>query len=293
MKAMLLNGKDVAKSVRESVKHEVEALKKENIYPGLAVVLVGEDPASKVYVRNKGRTCEKLGIFSETITLPKDVSQKELNTIIDKLNHDPKFHGILVQMPLPRQLDASEIIHRIRPEKDVDGFHPENVGRLILDEEGFQPCTPAGIMEILRYYKISLEGKHAVVVGRSNIVGKPMLNMLYQKKKDANATATICHTRTRDMGAITRTADVLIVAAGVPEFVTGDMIKPGAVVIDVGMNRVDDPSTDKGYRLTGDVKLDEASEIASAITPVPGGVGPMTIAMLMVNTVKAAKFQNR
>ncbi|MDD5582587.1 MAG: bifunctional methylenetetrahydrofolate dehydrogenase/methenyltetrahydrofolate cyclohydrolase FolD [Candidatus Marinimicrobia bacterium] len=290
MKAMLLNGNEVAKEVKNSVKKDVEILRKENIYPGLAVVLVGNDPASKVYVRNKGKNCEKLGIFSQTFELPEDISQKELNTLIDKLNYDPKFHGILVQMPLPKHLNVSEIIHRIRPEKDVDGFHPENMGRLVLDEEGFRPCTPAGIMEIFRYYQISLEGKHAVVVGRSNIVGKPMLNMLYQKKPEGNATATICHTRTKDIAAITRMADILIVAAGTPEFITGDMIKPGAVVVDVGMNRVDDPRAEKGYRLTGDVKFDEAVDVASAITPVPGGVGPMTIAMLMVNTVKAAKY---
>jgi methylenetetrahydrofolate dehydrogenase (NADP+) / methenyltetrahydrofolate cyclohydrolase len=293
MTAIILNGKEVAKSVKETVKKKVESLEKENIYPGLAVVLVGGDPASHVYVKNKGKTCEKLGIYSETLTFSDDISQRELNTIINKLNHDPKFHGILVQMPLPEHLDASEVIHRIRPEKDVDGFHPENVGRLVLDEDGFRPCTPAGIVEILRYYDISTEGKHVVIVGRSNIVGKPMLNMLYQKKEYANATVTICHTRTRDMGSITRLADILIVAAGKAEMITGDMIKSGAVVVDVGMNRVDDPSKKKGYRLTGDVNFEEASHVASAITPVPGGVGPMTIAMLMVNTVKAAQNLNQ
>jgi len=292
MSVLILNGKDVAKSVKENVSQEILQLKKRGIHPGLAVVLVGEDPASQVYVRNKAKTCSQLGIYSETITLPEEITQRELNTMVDKLNEDPKFHGILVQMPLPKHLNSSEIIHRIRPEKDVDCFHPENVGRLVLGEEGFLPCTPAGIMEILKYFNISLEGKHVVVVGRSNIVGKPMLNMLYQKNKYANATATICHTRTKDLGAVTRLADILIVAAGVPEMITGDMIKPGAVVIDVGMNRVDDAASDKGYRLTGDVLFEEAEKVASAITPVPGGVGLMTIAMLMVNTVKAAKFLN-
>lgn len=292
MSALILNGKDVAGSVKENVRQDVLKLKENGIHPGLVVVLVGDDPASQVYVKNKGKTCAQLGIFSETILLPEETSQRELNTLIDKLNEDPKFHGILVQMPLPKHLNASEIIHRIRPEKDVDCFHPENVGRLVLGEEGFLPCTPAGIMEVLKYYNISINGKHVVVVGRSNIVGKPMLNMLYQKNKQANATATICHTGTRDLKAITRLADILIVAAGVPEMVTGDMIKKDAVVIDVGVNRVDDPASEKGYRLTGDVLFEEAEKIASAITPVPGGIGLMTIAMLMVNTIKAAKFLN-
>jgi methylenetetrahydrofolate dehydrogenase (NADP+)/methenyltetrahydrofolate cyclohydrolase len=292
MSALILNGKDVAGSVKENVRQDVLKLKENGIHPGLVVVLVGDDPASQVYVKNKGKACAQLGIFSETILLPEETSQRELNTLIDKLNEDPKFHGILVQMPLPKHLNASEIIHRIRPEKDVDCFHPENVGRLVLGEEGFLPCTPAGIMEVLKYYNISINGKHVVVVGRSNIVGKPMLNMLYQKNKQANATATICHTGTRDLKAITRLADILIVAAGVPEMVTGDMIKKDAVVIDVGVNRVDDPASEKGYRLTGDVLFEEAEKIASAITPVPGGIGLMTIAMLMVNTIKAAKFLN-
>lgn len=289
MPAKVLYGKDVAKRVKENVKKRVDDLKKSGITPGLVVVLVGEDPASAIYVKSKARACERLGIYSETLRLPADTSQDDLNALIDQLNDDKRYHGILVQLPLPAHLDDSEIIARISPAKDVDGFHPVSLGKLVLNEDTFVSCTPAGILEILKYYDIDTNGKHVVVVGRSNIVGKPMANLLYQKAPQGNATVTICHTRTRDMAAITRQADILIAAVGVPELITADMVKEGAVVIDVGINRIDDPGSEKGYRIVGDVAFDAVGEKAAAITPVPGGVGVMTIAMLMWNTVKAAE----
>ncbi len=291
METIILRGKEVSDAVKERLKEDIDTCKKRGITPGLAVVLIGEDPASTVYVRNKARACEALGIFSETIRLPKDTTQATLNTLIDRLNKNTRFHGILVQLPLPRHLNEKEIIHRIHPEKDVDGFHPFNIGKLILGEDTFLPCTPAGIIEMLRYYQIETSGKHVVIVGRSNIVGKPMANLMYQKSAYANATVTICHTGTSDIKKYTRQADILIVAAGVPEMITADMVKEDATVIDVGVNRVDDPSCKKGYRLVGDVAFEEVKERVSAITPVPGGVGLMTIAMLMQNTVKAAENQ--
>lgn len=289
MPAKILYGKDVAKKVKENVKKRVDDLKKSGITPGLVVVLVGEDPASAIYVKSKARACERLGIYSETLRLPADTSQEDLNTLIDQLNDDERYHGILVQLPLPAHLDDSEIIARISSAKDVDGFHPVSLGKLVLNEDTFVSCTPAGILEILKYYNIDTNGKHAVVVGRSNIVGKPMANLLYQKAPQGNATVTICHTRTRDMAAITRQADILIAAVGVPELITADMVKEGAVIIDVGINRIDDPGSEKGYRIVGDVAFDAVGKKAAAITPVPGGVGVMTIAMLMWNTVKAAE----
>ncbi len=289
METKILYGKAVADSVKDGLKTRIEACKSKNVYPGLVVVLVGEDPASQVYVRNKARACESLGIFSETIRLSTEISQPELNTLIDELNNDDRFHGILVQMPLPKHLNEIEIIERISPEKDVDGFHPISVGRLVQGQGTLLPCTPAGVVEMLKYYDIETKGKHVVIIGRSNIVGKPMMNLMYQKSEYANATVTICHTGTKNMKEHTLQADILIVAAGVPEMVTSDMVKKDAVVIDVGVNRVDDPSREKGYRLTGDVDFEEVKECCSAITPVPGGVGLMTIAMLMKNTVQAAE----
>ncbi len=289
MEAKILHGKVVAESVKEGLRPRIEKCIEKGVHPGLVVVLVGEDPASQVYVRNKARACESLGIYSETRRLSVDTTQKELNELVDRLNADDRFHGILVQMPLPKHLDDIEIIERISPQKDVDGFHPMNVGRLVQGQNTLLPCTPAGVLEILAYYNIETNGKHVVVVGRSNIVGKPMLNLMYQKSEHANATVTICHTGTRNMEEHTLRADILIVATGVPEMIKAGMVKDGAVVIDVGVNRVDDDTKKKGYRLVGDVAYDEVKERCSAITPVPGGVGLMTIAMLMKNTVQAAE----
>lgn len=289
METRILKGKVVAEAVKDSLRPRIEACKNRGLHPGLVVVLVGEDPASKVYVRNKGRACEALGIYSETLRFPKETTQNELNSLIDSLNIDDRFHGILVQMPLPKHLNEMEIIERISPNKDVDGFHPMSVGRLVQGQGALLPCTPAGVVEMLKYYNIPTEGKHVVIVGRSNIVGKPMLNLMYQKSEYANSTVTICHTGTKDMKVHTLQADILIVAAGVPEMIGVDMIKEGAVVIDVGINRVEDASREKGYRLTGDVDYDKVKDRCSAITPVPGGVGLMTIAMLMKNTVQAAE----
>ncbi len=289
METRILKGKEVAEAVKDGLRSRIEALKSKNIHPGLVVVLVGEDPASQVYVRNKARACKSLGIYSETIQLTAETSQIELNTLIDQLNEDDRFHGILIQMPLPKHLNEVEVIERISPKKDVDGFHPMSVGKLVQGQGTFLPCTPAGVMEMLAYYNIETKGKHVVIIGRSNIVGKPMLNLMYQKSEYANATVTICHTGTRNMNEHTLRADILIVAAGVPEMIKADMVKEGAVVIDVGVNRVDDNTREKGYRLTGDVAFEEVKEHCSAITPVPGGVGIMTIAMLMKNTVQAAE----
>ena len=289
MEAKILHGKEVAEAVKEGLRPRIEKCIEKGVRPGLVVVLVGEDPASQVYVRNKARACESLGIYSETRCLSVDTTQKELNELVDRLNDDDRFHGILVQMPLPKHLNDIEIIERISPQKDVDGFHPMSVGRLVQGQNALLPCTPAGVLEMFAYYNIETNGKHVVVVGRSNIVGKPMLNLMYQKSEHANATVTICHTGTRNMEEHTLRADILIVAAGVPEMIKAGMVKEGAVVIDVGVNRVDDDTFKKGYRLVGDVAYNEVKERCSAITPVPGGVGLMTIAMLMKNTVQAAE----
>jgi len=276
--------------MRRDLAPEIAALKARGVTPGLAVVLVGENPASQVYVRMKGRACQDLGLHTETIKLPAQAAEAELLDVIDRLNHDPAIHGMLVQLPLPRQIDETRVLHRILPAKDVDGFHPENVGKVSIgDPTGFRPATPYGVQQILVREGVETTGAHVVIVGRSNIVGRPMASLLLHKGKGADATVTVCHSRTRDIGAVTRQADILIVAMGKPEFVRGDMIRPGAVVVDVGVNRVDDPATDKGYRLVGDVAYAEALEVASAITPVPGGVGPMTITMLLYNTVQAAR----
>jgi methylenetetrahydrofolate dehydrogenase (NADP+)/methenyltetrahydrofolate cyclohydrolase len=287
--AKLIDGKSIGRLVRDDVAHEVARLKALGIVPGLSVVLVGDDPASAVYVRSKGKACEEAGMRGETIRLPADTTEAQLLEQVDALNADPRVHGILVQMPLPRHMSADKVIRRIRPEKDVDGFHPVNVGKLSIGErDGFVPCTPAGAIELLVRSGVETRGKDAVIVGRSNIVGKPMAALLMQDAPGGNATVTVCHSRTAHLAAHTRRADIVIAAIGKPEMITGDMIKPGAVVIDVGINRVNDPSASKGYRIVGDVHFASAREVASLITPVPGGVGPMTIAMLMKNTVRAA-----
>ena len=276
--------------MRAELEGELRALATRGVTPGLAAVLVGDNPASATYVRMKGQACEETGLYHETVRLPKETTQAELLALVDRLNADQKIHGILVQLPLPKQIDAQHVLRRVAPAKDVDGFHPENVGKVSIgDPTGFRPATPLGVQQLLLRSAIDTTGKHAVIVGRSNIVGRPMAALLLQDGPGGNATVTVCHSRTREIKSVTRLADILIVAMGKPEFVRGDMIKPGAVVIDVGTNRVDDPATKKGYRLVGDVKFDEATQVAGAITPVPGGVGPMTITMLLVNTVQAAR----
>jgi methylenetetrahydrofolate dehydrogenase (NADP+)/methenyltetrahydrofolate cyclohydrolase len=288
--AELIDGVAIAKSIRVEVAAEVARLKTRGIRPGLAVVLVGEDPASEVYVRNKGRACEEAGMHSATIRLPAATTQAELLAEVHRLNDDPSIHGFLVQMPLPKGIDPDTVIRAIKPEKDVDGFHPVNVGKnLIGDRDGFVPCTPAGVQEMLGRSGTDTRGKECVIVGRSNIVGKPMMALMVQNGPNANATVTVCHSATRDLKAHTLRADILIVAAGKPGMVTGDMVKEGAVVIDVGINRVADSSAKSGFRLVGDVDFESARQRASRITPVPGGVGPMTIAMLLKNTVRAAE----
>ena len=290
MPAELIDGVGVARAIRDEVACDVRRLAQRGIVPGLTVVLVGDDPASAVYVRSKGKATEEAGMKSVTIRLPADTTQADLLARVDALNADPSVHGILVQMPLPRQIDADAIVRRIRPDKDVDGFHPVNVGKnLIGERDGFVPCTPAGVQELLVRSGVETRGAECVIVGRSNIVGKPMMALMVQNAAGANATVTVCHSATRDLAAHTRRADILIVAAGRPRMVTGDMIRPGAVVIDVGINRIADASTKSGYRLVGDVDFESAREVASLITPVPGGVGPMTIALLLRNTVRAAE----
>ena len=286
---LILSGKEVSLAVKADLKGRIEKLKEKGITPGLTAVLVGEDPASQVYVRSKERQSAKLGFNSQVLRLDANSSQADLLQLVQNLNEDNKVHGILVQLPLPKHIDSQLVIEAIDPHKDVDGFHPVSVGRLVLDLDGFVSCTPAGILEIMKYYQIETSGKHVVIVGRSNIVGKPMANLMIQKKALGNATVTLVHTRTPDMGVHTRQADILIAAAGVPEFITEDMVKEGVVVIDVGINRVDDDTREKGYRLVGDVDFAGVSQKCSAITPVPGGVGPMTIAMLLSNTVKSAE----
>ncbi|MCQ2441028.1 MAG: bifunctional methylenetetrahydrofolate dehydrogenase/methenyltetrahydrofolate cyclohydrolase FolD [Clostridia bacterium] len=277
----IIDGKAVSSAVKESIKNEVSALKEKGVSVGLAVILVGEDPASKIYVANKKKACEQLGIISQEYILPENTTEKELLKLIDTLNSEKTINGILCQLPLPRGIDEQKVIKAISPEKDVDAFHPQNVGRIMIGDFDFVPCTPAGIIEMLDYYGISAEGKTCVVIGRSNIVGKPMGMLLLHK----NGTVTICHSRTKNLSEITKTADILVAAVGKAKFVTADMVKDGAVVIDVGMNRDDG-------KLCGDVDFDEVSKKAGYITPVPGGVGPMTIAMLMKNTLTAAKKQN-
>ena len=285
---LILSGKDVSSSVYKGLSERIHALKEKGITPGLAVVLVGEDPASQVYVRSKTRTFKKLDLFTKTYRLPKDTSQDELLGLIEELNNDNSYHGILVQLPLPKHIESDKVINAIDPKKDVDGFHPENAGLLAIGRPRFIPCTPKGIMRILEQYKIDLNGKHVVVVGRSNIVGRPISILTSMKMDGANATTTICHSGTPNIQYHTKTADVIIVALGVPSFLDHEMIKKDAVVIDVGINRID-ADNQKGYKLVGDADWQSIEKKASAATPVPGGVGPMTIAMLAENTVEAAE----
>jgi methylenetetrahydrofolate dehydrogenase (NADP+)/methenyltetrahydrofolate cyclohydrolase len=288
--ARLIDGTAIGDRLRAELQADIRALRGRGITPGLAAVLVGDNPASATYVRMKGKACEDAGLYHETIRLPRDTSETELLALVDRLNADPKIHGILVQLPLPQPIHTQRVLQRVAPGKDVDGFHPENVGKVFVgDPTGFRPATPYGVQQLLLRSDIDTTGRHAVIVGRSTIVGRPMAALLLQDGPGGNATVTVCHSRTRDIKSVTRQADILIVAIGKPEFVTGDMIKPGAVVIDVGTNRVDDPTTKTGSRLVGDVKFAEATQVAGAITPVPGGVGPMTITMLLCNTVQAAR----
>lgn len=290
MKAKLIDGRKIAGAIRAEVAGEVSELRAEGIRPGLGVVLVGDEPASHVYVRMKTRACEEAGIHARDVRLPDTVTFESLLAELDSLNRDPEIHGILVQLPLPSHLDERSVTDQVRPEKDVDGFHPLNVGRLVRgDPRALRPATPAGIQELLKRIDFDPAGRQAVIVGRSNIVGFPMAQILLQKEPWANATVTVVHSRTADLGAITRQAELLIVATGRPGMIRGDMVREGAVVIDVGVNRVPDESLEKGYRLVGDVVFEEAAERAAWITPVPGGVGPMTIAMLLRNTVTAAR----
>lgn len=293
MSAEIISGRDIADAIRGETAERVAALRdRHDFVPGLATVLVGENPASQSYVRMKNKAAKEMGIYSRQISLDKEISEAELLGLVEGLNADPEIHGILVQLPLPKHIDEAKILLAIDPAKDVDGFHPINVGKLATGEvDVLAPCTPAGIVEMLMRTGNDPAGKHCVVVGRSNIVGRPMASLLLRKARGGNATVTVAHSRTPDLGAVTRLADILIVAVGWPETVKGDMVRPGAVVIDVGMNRVEDASRERGYRLEGDVVFDEVKEIASAITPVPGGVGPMTITMLMANTVDAAVRQ--
>ncbi len=289
--AKIIDGKAIAETIKQEVAERTRRLKEANgLTPGLAFLLVGENPASQVYVRMKGKACEKVGFHSVTLEKPANISQREVLEIIGNWNRDPAIHGILVQLPLPSRIDENAVIEAIDPRKDVDGFHPVNMGKLVVGVPALRPCTPAGIQELLIRTNVELRGKHVVVVGRSNIVGKPIANMLLQKKPHANAIVTVCHTAAEDIAMYTRQADVLIAAMGRPEVITGNMVKPGCVVIDVGVNRVDDPTREKGYRLAGDVDFASVEPVASAITPVPGGVGPMTIAMLMQNTYQAAAW---
>ena len=289
MTAQIISGTEIAKQIREELKQEIAELKeKHNLVPGLVTILVGADPASQVYVGAKEKTSNELGIYSERYDLPAETTQEELLAQIDKLNQDPKIHGILVQLPLPKHINETEVLYAIDPKKDVDGFHPVNVGKLMIGEPDYLPCTPAGIQQLLIRSGTEIEGAEVVVVGRSNIVGKPIANILLQKAPGANATVTLCHTRTRDISFHTKRADIIIVAAGKPKAITADMVKEGVVVIDVGVNQIG--TTPEGKRiLAGDVDFEAVKEKAKAITPVPGGVGPMTITMLMMNTIKAAK----
>jgi methylenetetrahydrofolate dehydrogenase (NADP+)/methenyltetrahydrofolate cyclohydrolase len=284
----ILSGKEVASAVYNDLSSRIDRLTSEKVTPGLAAVLVGDDPASQVYVRNKRRRFENMGLFGETFRLSDDSSENDVLALINDLNGDDRFHGILIQLPLPKGIDSDNILRSVRPDKDVDGFHPENIGLLAAGNPRFIPCTPKGILRILRFYNIETSGKHSVIVGRSNIVGRPMALMLSAKNDTGNATVTVCHSRTPDIAYYTRQADIIIAAVGMPSLIKGDMISDGTVIIDVGINRVEDDS-EKGYKLTGDVDLESVMNKASALTPVPGGVGPMTIAMLVENTIEAAE----
>lgn len=290
MTAELISGTKIAEEIRAELKVKTADLKTKGITPGLVIVRVGEDPASVSYVTAKGKACDELGIYSQTIVLPENATEKELLSKVDELNKDPKFDGILVQLPLPKHIDSDKVLNAISPEKDVDGFHPVNVGRLLVGEPFFMPCTPHGVQQLLVRSGNSPEGKHVVICGRSNIVGKPLMAILVQKQKGANATVTVVHTGTKDMAEIVRQGDVVVAAMGKPKAITADMVREGAVVIDVGVNRVADETKKAGFRLVGDTDFDAIKEKAKAITPVPGGVGPMTVTMLMMNTVRAAEI---
>jgi methylenetetrahydrofolate dehydrogenase (NADP+) / methenyltetrahydrofolate cyclohydrolase len=289
MAAKIIDGKAIAREIRGELAKEVAELKTKGVTPGLGVILVGEDPASKSYVTAKEQACHDIGMFSDDNRLPATTTQAELMALVKRMNGDPRIHGILVQLPLPRHLNESEVLLTIDPAKDVDGFHPVNVGRMVIGERAYLPCTPHGVVQLLLRSGVKVDGAHVVVVGRSNIVGKPLANILMQKSKYGNATVTVCHTRTKDIGYFTRQADIVVAAAGRPNTITADMIREGAVVIDVGVNRVEDATKKQGFRLVGDVDYDGVSRKASFITPVPGGVGPMTITMLLFNTVESAR----
>ena len=292
MDAQIISGKEISEQIREELRGKVAYLKDRNIIPGLGVVLVGDDPASKIYVNNKIKACEDLGLKSKAVILPAEVTEEELLKKVDELNADPEIHAFLVQLPLPKHIDENKVINRIDPHKDADAFHPFNVGRMLIGDPIFMPATPHGIQEMLVRSGNDPAGKHVVIIGRSNIVGKPVAAILMQKGKGANATVTVCHSRTNNLQEIVKTGDIVVAAIGSPRFITKDMIKEGAVVIDVGTNRVEDVTAKKGYRLVGDVDFENVKEVASAITPVPGGVGPMTIVMLMKNAISAAYKAN-
>lgn len=290
MSAQIIDGKKIAQEILDEARIAAAALIASGVTPCLAAVLVGDNPASKAYVGMKSKACDAVGIKSVMHTPSADISEHELLALVEQLNADATVHGILVQLPLPDHINADRVIERIDPNKDVDGFHPTNVGRLVIGLDTLKPCTPAGIPELIVRSGLEISGKHVVIIGRSNIVGKPAMNILVQKAANANATVTVCHSGTTDLASICRLGDIVIAAIGSPNYLTADMVKPGAIVIDVGINRVDDASAKRGYRLVGDVDYAGVSEVAGAITPVPGGVGPMTVAMLMGNTVKAAKM---
>jgi methylenetetrahydrofolate dehydrogenase (NADP+)/methenyltetrahydrofolate cyclohydrolase len=290
LSAAIIDGKRIADEIKQEVKTATERLRAEKkTVPGLAFILVGDNPASHVYVRMKKRACDEMGFYSLTVEMPESTSEQAVLAKVDEFNRDPCVHGILVQLPLPEQISEEDVVEAIDPRKDVDGLHPANVGKLVMGEEGLRPCTPVGVQELLLRSGNDPAGKHVVILGRSNLVGRPLANILSQKQAGANAVVTVCHTGARDISIYTKQADILVAAMGKTEIIKGDMIKPGAVVIDVGTNRVSDPIAKSGYRLVGDVHFESASKVASAITPVPGGVGPMTIAILMRNTLEAAK----
>ena len=290
MSAKIIDGKLIASQMRAELKAEVEKLKQKGIVPGLGVILIGSDPASQSYVTAKERACEEMGIYSDDNRLPADTTQKDLIALINRMNADPKINGILVQLPLPKHLNESEVLLAVNPDKDVDGFHPTNIGRMVAGQKAFLPCTPHGVIQLLLHSKVKIEGAEVVIVGRSNIVGKPLANMLIQKSASGNATVTICHTKTRNISRHTLSADIIVAAAGFPNIITADMVNEGAVVIDVGVNRIKDSTKKNGFRLVGDVDFEAVKEKAGLITPVPGGVGPMTITMLLYNTVESAKM---
>ncbi len=292
MNAQIIDGKGIAAEITKELQGEVAGLKREGITPGLTVILVGDDPASQIYVRNKSAACERVGIHSETKRFPRETTTEELLYLVGELNERGDIHGILVQLPLPSHIDAKLILTTLSPLKDVDGFSPVSLGMMLWGQLTFTPCTPAGILELLRRSGVDPQGKRAVIVGRSKLVGLPLANLLALKRKGGNATVTLCHSLTPQLSSLTREADILVAALGKPQFIKGEMIKKGAVVIDVGINRVEDPTRQRGYRLVGDVDFDSVRQVASAITPVPGGVGPMTVAMLLRNTVQAARWSH-